>query len=195
MKGIVLPIHHLPILPYFFLSDPARSVQVETFLALPRLPSLVIDLDPEARLKELGIELPSPPAPLGAYVPAVRAGSLVFVSGEKASVGGVLRYRGKVGGDLTLEEGYDAARICGLNCLAALRSAVDLRDVERVVKVVGYVNSAQGFNQQPKVVNGASELFLKAFGEKGQHARVAVGVSELPDDSPVEVSMIVELKG
>ncbi len=149
----------------------------------------------EQRLRELGVELPAAPKPLGAYVPAVVVDRLAFVSGEKASVDGVLKRRGKVGKDLTLEEGYEAAKICGINCLAALKSAIgDLDRVERIVKVVGYVNSGPGFNQQPKVVNGASELLLKAFGERGQHARVAVGVNELPDDSPVEVSMIVQLK-
>ncbi len=152
-------------------------------------------MEVEKRLKEMGVELPEAPRPLGAYVPVVVAGRLAFVSGEKASVGGVMRYKGKVGSDLSLEEGYEAARICGINCLAALKTAIgDLDKVERVVKVEGYVNSAPGFNQQPKVVNGASELFLKAFGNKGQHARVAVGVNELPDDSPVEVSMVVLLK-
>jgi enamine deaminase RidA (YjgF/YER057c/UK114 family) len=149
----------------------------------------------EKRLEEIGVELPEAPAPMGAYVPALVVGSLAFVSGEKASVEGKMAYTGKVGGNLNIEEGYQAARICGINCLAALRSALDsLDDVERVVKVVGYVNSAPGFNQQPKVVNGASELFLDVFGESGQHARVAVGVNELPDDSPVEVSMIVKLR-
>lgn len=150
----------------------------------------------EERLKEAGVELPEPPKPLGAYVPALVVFPFVFVSGEKASVDGKLKYRGKVGRDLSLEEGYEAARICGINCLACLKSVVkDLDEVERIVKVVGYVNSAPGFNQQPKVVNGASELLLEAFGEKGQHARVAVGVNELPDDSPVEVSLIAKLKG
>jgi enamine deaminase RidA (YjgF/YER057c/UK114 family) len=149
----------------------------------------------EKQLELMGVELPEPPKPMGAYVPALVVGSLAFVSGEKASVEGEMAYSGKVGGDLTIEEGYEAARICGLNCLAALRSALNsLDDVERVVKVVGYVNSAPGFNQQPKVVNGASELFLEVFGDSGQHARVAVGVNELPDDSPVEVSMIVKLR-
>jgi len=149
----------------------------------------------ELKLKELGVELPEAPKPLGAYVPAVKVGSLVYISGEKASVGGVLKYKGKVGEDLTLKEGYEAARICAINCLAALKTIVEsLDEVERVVKVIGYVNSAEGFNQQPKVVNGASELLLQIFGEKGQHARVAVGVNELPDDSPVEVSMIFKLK-
>lgn len=150
----------------------------------------------ETKLRELGVELPEPPTPLGAYVPAVVVPPFIFVSGEKASVAGVLKYRGKVGRDLSLEEGYKAARICAINCLACLKSVVnDLDDVERIVKVVGYVNSAPGFNQQPKVVNGASELFLKVFGERGQHARVAVGVNELPDDSPVEVSITAKLKG
>jgi enamine deaminase RidA (YjgF/YER057c/UK114 family) len=149
----------------------------------------------ENRIKELGIELPEPPEPLGAYVPAVVADPLVFISGEKASVGGKLKFKGKVGGELSVEGGYEAARICGINCLACLKWAIgDLDRVERIVKVVGYVNSAPGFNQQPKVVNGASELLLKAFGEQGQHARVAVGVNELPDDSPVEVAMIARLK-
>lgn len=150
----------------------------------------------DSKLKRLGIELPEAPKPLGAYVPAVKVGSLVYISGEKASVRGTLKYKGKVGKDLTLMEGYEAARVCAINCLAALKTVVEgLDDVERVVKVIGYVNSAEGFNQQPKVVNGASELLLRIFGEKGQHARVAVGVNELPDDSPVEVSMIFKLKG
>ncbi len=149
----------------------------------------------QSKLEELGIELPEPPKPLGAYLPAVVVGRFIFVSGEKASVNGVLKYTGKVGKDLSLEEGYEAARICAINCLACIKSVVqDLDDVERIVKVVGYVNSGDGFNQQPKVVNGASELLLKVFGKGGQHARVAVGVNELPDDSPVEISMIVKLK-
>lgn len=149
----------------------------------------------QSKLEELGIELPEPPKPLGAYLPAVVVGHFIFVSGEKASVKGVLKYTGKVGKDLSLEEGYEAARICAINCLACIKSVVqDLNDVERIVKVVGYVNSGEGFNQQPKVVNGASELLLKVFGKAGHHARVAVGVNELPDDSPVEISMIVKLK-
>jgi len=152
-------------------------------------------LDAEKKLEDLGIELPRAPSPMGAYVPALVAGDLAFVSGEKASVEGKMAFEGKVGKDLTIDDGYRAARICGMNCLAALRSALgSLDEVDRVVKVVGYVNSAPGFNQQPKVVNGASELFLEVFGERGQHARVAVGVNELPDDSPVEVSMIVKIR-
>lgn len=149
----------------------------------------------EERLKELGIKLPAPPKPLGVYVPTVRVGSLVYVAGMKASIDGEMKFKGKVGKDLTLEEGYEAAKICAMNCLAALKAEIGSLDkVERIVQVMGFVNSAEGFNQQPKVVNGASELLVKIFGERGQHARIAVGSNELPEDSPVEVAMIVKLK-
>jgi enamine deaminase RidA (YjgF/YER057c/UK114 family) len=149
----------------------------------------------EERIKELGIELPAPPKPMGAYVPYVKAGALVYIAGEKATVNDELVFKGKVGKDLTLEEGYEAARIAGLNCLGSLKAAVgNLDTIERIVKVVGYVNSAKGFNKQPQVINGASELLLEIFGDRGKHARVAVGVNELPSDSPVEVEMIAHLK-
>ncbi|HDN62869.1 MAG TPA: RidA family protein [Candidatus Bathyarchaeota archaeon] len=149
----------------------------------------------EERLRELGIELPPPPKPLGAYVPTVQVDDLVFVAGMKASIGGEMKFRGKVGSDLTVEEGYEAAKICALNCLSALKEALGSLDkVERIIQVFGFVNSAEGFNQQPKVLNGASDILLKIFGEKGQHARIAVGSNELPEDSPVEVAMIVKLK-
>jgi len=106
-----------------------------------------------------------------------------------------MKYRGKVGRELTLEQGYDAARVTVLNCLAALKAEIgDLDKVVRIVQVTGFVNSAPGFHEQPKVINGASELLLKLFGERGQHARVAVGVNELPEDSPTEVAMIVQVK-
>lgn len=149
----------------------------------------------EERTMELGIEIPEPPQPMGAYVPSVRAGLFVYIAGEKATVNDQLVFKGKVGKDLTLEEGYKAARIAGLNCLGSLKAAVgNLDNIERIVKVVGYVNSADGFNEQPAVINGASELLLSIFGERGKHARVAVGVNELPSDSPVEVEMIAQLK-
>lgn len=149
----------------------------------------------EEKLKELGIQLPVAPTPMGAYVPYVNAGNFVYIAGEKATVNDELVFKGKVGSDLTLEEGYKAARIAGLNCLGSLKAAVgDLDSIERIVKVVGYVNSAVGFNQQPQVINGASELLLEIFGDRGKHARVAVGVNELPSDSPVEVEMIALLK-
>lgn len=149
----------------------------------------------EEKIQELGIEIPEPPQPMGAYVPYVRAGAFVYIAGEKATVKDRLVFKGKVGKDLTLQEGYEAARIAGLNCLGSLKAAVDDLDrIERIVKVVGYVNSAEGFTDQPKVINGASELLLSIFGDRGKHARVAVGVNELPSDSPVEVEMIAKLK-
>lgn len=149
----------------------------------------------EEKIQELGIEIPEPPQPMGAYVPYVRAGAFVYIAGEKATVKDRLVFKGKVGKDLTLQEGYEAAKIAGLNCLGSLKAAVgDLDRIERIVKVVGYVNSADGFTEQPKVINGASELLLSIFGDRGKHARVAVGVNELPSDSPVEVEMIAKLK-
>lgn len=149
----------------------------------------------EKKMIELGIELPAPPKPMGAYVPYVIAGALVYIAGEKATVNDELVFKGKVGKDLTLDEGYEAARIAGLNCLGSLKAAVGSLDtIERIVKVVGYVNSAKGFNKQPQVINGASELLVAIFGDRGKHARVAVGVNELPSDSPVEVEMIAQLK-
>ena len=149
----------------------------------------------EEKMKELGIELPAPPKPMGAYVPYVIAGALVYIAGEKATVNDELVFKGKVGKDLTLDEGYEAARIAGLNCLGSLKAAVGSLDtIERIVKVVGYVNSAKGFNKQPQVINGASELLLEIFGDRGKHVQVAVGVNELPSDSPVEVEMIAYLK-
>ncbi|MEM2875700.1 MAG: RidA family protein [Candidatus Bathyarchaeia archaeon] len=115
----------------------------------------------ESKLDELGIKLPSPPKPLGAYVPTVKVGNLVFISGMKSSIDGKMRFTGKVGSDITLEEGYEAARICALNCLSALKADIGSLDkVDRIVQVFGFVNSAEGFNQQPKVLNGASDLLL-----------------------------------
>jgi len=149
----------------------------------------------EEELRKLGLELPRVPKPMGAYVPAARVGDLVYVAGMKASTDAGMKYRGKVGRELTLEQGYDAARVTVLNCLAALKAEIgDLDKVVRIVQVTGFVNSAPGFHEQPKVINGASELLLKLFGERGQHARVAVGVNELPEDSPTEVAMIVQVK-
>lgn len=144
------------------------------------------------RLKELGITLPDVAAPLASYVPAVRTGNLVYTSGQLPIEAGGLVATGKVGSEITLEEGKALARICALNALAAVHSLVGIDAVARVVKVVGFVASAPGFNGQPAVVNGASELLAEIFGEAGAHARSAVGVSELPLDAPVEVEMIVE---
>jgi enamine deaminase RidA (YjgF/YER057c/UK114 family) len=146
-----------------------------------------------ARLKELGMELPEVAKPLASYVPAVRSGNLVFTSGQLPTQTGKLAETGKVGADVTPQQGKALARICVLNALAAVDSLVGIDAVARVVKVVGFVASAPGFNGQPGVVNGASDLLTEVFGDRGSHARSAVGVSELPLDAPVEVELVVEV--
>ena len=145
------------------------------------------------RLGELGVVLPQVAAPLASYVPAVRTGNLVYTSGQLPLEAGKLARTGKVGGEVSPEEGKAMARICALNALAAVNALVGVDAVKQVVKVVGFVASAPGFNGQPGVVNGASELLAEVFGDKGVHARSAVGVSELPLDAPVEVELIVEV--
>ncbi|MFG1931778.1 RidA family protein [Mycobacterium sp. NPDC048908] len=145
------------------------------------------------RLAELGVELPDVVPPAGAYVPAVRTGNLVYTAGQLPMQGGKLPQTGKVGGVVSPEDGKALARICALNALAAVHSLVGIDSVTRVVKVVGFVASAPGFNGQPGVINGASELLGEVFGEAGKHARSAVGVSELPLDTPVEVELVVEV--
>jgi enamine deaminase RidA (YjgF/YER057c/UK114 family) len=146
-----------------------------------------------ARLKELGIELPEVAKPLASYLPAVRSGNLVYTSGQLPMQAGKLAATGKLGDDVTPEQGKALARICTLNALAAVDSLVGVDAVTQVVKVVGFVASAPGFNGQPDVVNGASHLLAEVFGDHGRHARSAVGVAELPLDSPVEVELVVEV--
>jgi enamine deaminase RidA (YjgF/YER057c/UK114 family) len=147
-----------------------------------------------ARLAELGIELPAVVPPVAAYVPAVRTGNLVYTAGQVPMQAGKLPHTGKVGAEVTPEDGKALARVCALNALAAVNSLVGIDAVTRVVKVVGFVASAPGFHGQPSVVNGASELLGEVFGDAGAHARSAVGVSELPLDAPVEVELIVEVE-
>ena len=147
----------------------------------------------KAKLDELGIALPPVPTPVGAYVPAVRSGSLVYTSGQVPLRDGKPLATGKVGADVSPEQAKDLARTCALNALAAVDALVGLDSVVRVVKVVGFVASAEGFGGQPGVINGASELLGEVFGEAGQHARSAVGVAELPLNVPVEVELIVEV--
>lgn len=152
--------------------------------------------NPQERMQELGLELPQVPRPAGSYVPAVRTGNLVFTAGQVSFEDGEIRVTGKVGDAVSLEEAQHAARLCALNALAAAASeAGGLDRISRIIKVVGYVASAPGFNGQPQVVNGASDLLGEIFGENGHHARSAVGVVELPLGVPVEVEMIVELVG
>jgi enamine deaminase RidA (YjgF/YER057c/UK114 family) len=145
------------------------------------------------RLKELGFELPETVKPLAAYVPAVRTGNLVYTAGQLPLHGGDLSKPGKVGAEVTTAEAKGMARICAFNALSAVDSLVGIDAIVRIVKVVGFVASAPGFHGQPEVVNGASELFGEVFGDAGAHARSAVGVSELPLNSPVEVEIIVEV--
>ena len=146
-----------------------------------------------ARLRELGIELPEVAKPLASYVPAVRSGKLVYTAGQLPMQAGKLAETGKVGIEVTPEHGKALARICALNALAAVDALVGIDAVTQVVKVVGFVASAPGFNGQPGVVNGASDLLAEVFGDHGAHARSAVGVSELPLDAPVEVELVVEV--
>jgi enamine deaminase RidA (YjgF/YER057c/UK114 family) len=147
-----------------------------------------------SRLAELGIELPAVVPPAGVYVPAVRTGNLVYTAGQVPMQSGKLPQTGKVGDEVSPEDGKALARVCALNALAAVNSLVGIDAVTRVVKVVGFVASAPGFHGQPGVVNGASELFGEVFGDAGVHARSAVGVAELPLDAPVEVELIVEVQ-
>jgi enamine deaminase RidA (YjgF/YER057c/UK114 family) len=148
----------------------------------------------EEKLKELGIELPQPAKPLAAYIPGIRIGDKIMTSGQVPLQNGTIKYTGKVGKDLTEEEGKKAAEICVLNCLSIVNNiAGSLDAVSRIVKLTVFVNSAAGFTNQPEVANGASELVEKIFGEKGKHVRSAVGVSELPRNSAVEIEMTVSL--
>lgn len=149
----------------------------------------------EAKLAELGLTLPDPPAPVANYVRCVRVGNLVFVSGHGPTGPDGYLFRGKVGAERTVEEGYQAARLVMLNCLASLRQELgDLDRVERVVKLLGMVNCTPDFGQQPEVINGASDLLVELYGERGRHARSAVGMQSLPRGITVEIEMIVQVE-
>jgi enamine deaminase RidA (YjgF/YER057c/UK114 family) len=149
--------------------------------------------DPFARLAELGLEVPPVVSPVAAYVPAVQTGNHVYVSGQLPMEGGKLLATGKVGAEISVERARELARVCALNLLGAVDSLVGLSRVVKVVKVVGFVASAEGFTDQPEVVNGASELLVAVFGAAGKHARSAIGVAELPRATPVEVEAIFEV--
>ena len=148
----------------------------------------------EARIKQLGITFPTPSKPLGNYIPGVRIGDLLFLSGHGPIREGQPSARGKLGRDLSVEEGYAVAREVGINLLGSARGVLGSLDrVKRVIKVLGMVNSAEGFGDQPKVINGFSDLMVEVFGEAGRHARSAVGMAELPMGIPVEIEMILEI--
>jgi enamine deaminase RidA (YjgF/YER057c/UK114 family) len=150
---------------------------------------------PEEKLAQLGLKLPEVPKPAGVYVPALRNGNLVYTSGQLPMVDGALPATGKVGAAVSAEQAKELAQRCALNAMAAVKSVVgDLAKVRRVVKVVGFVASDPGFTAQPGVINGASELLGEVFGDRGVHARSAVGVAVLPLDAPVEVEIVVEVE-
>ena len=147
------------------------------------------------KLSALGLTLPTAAAPVAAYVPAVKSGNLVFTAGQLPVVDGKIIKEGKVGSDVTAEDAKELAQLCALNALAAISLVAELDQIERVVRVGGFVNCASGFTAIPGVVNGASELLIKIFGDvNGKHARTAVGVAELPLNAPVEIEMVVQLK-
>ena len=148
----------------------------------------------EERIIELGFLLPETSKPLAAYIPAFQSGNLVFTSGQLPMIAGNLAETGKVGGSVSPERAKELATVCALNALAAVKTVIgDLDKIKRIVKVVGFVSSVPEFSGQPAVVNGASEFLGEVFGEKGIHARSAVGVAVLPLDAPVEIELIVEV--
>lgn len=149
--------------------------------------------DVRAKLAELGLTLPVAALPIAAYVPAVRTGNIVFTAGQLPLVDGAMAETGKTGGDVTVERAKELAQICALNALAAVALVADINKVVKVVRVVGYVNGIAGFVNHPAVVNGASELFVHIWGDAGKHARSAIGVAELPLNSPVEIELTVEI--
>ena len=152
-------------------------------------------MHPESKLAELGLRLPNPPAAAGSYVPTVRTGNLLYCAGTICAVDGKMTHTGPVGRDHTVESGYQSAEICALNALANIKAAVgSLDQIARFVFVSGFVNAVDGFTESPAVINGASDLFVKVFGEIGKHARAAVAVNGLPRGSTTEVQVVVELK-
>ena len=152
-------------------------------------------MNPEAKLAELGLKLPDAPAAAGSYVPTVRTGNLLYCAGTICALNGRVTHAGQVGNEQTVENGYEAAKICALNTLANIKAALgSLDQVSRIVYVGGYVNAVSGFADSPAVINGASDLFVAVFGEAGKHARAAVAVAGLPKNCTVEVQVVAEVK-
>lgn len=150
----------------------------------------------ESKLQAIGLPLPPAPAAVGAYVPVVRTGYLVVTSGQLPFVGKEIAFAGKLGAELHEQDGWNAARLCAVNALAQIKACIGSLDkISRIVRVEGYVHSAPGFQNQPKVLNGASELFAELFGEAGKHTRIALGVSEMPLNAAVQLSVWVEVSG
>jgi enamine deaminase RidA (YjgF/YER057c/UK114 family) len=174
-----------------------KSIILSLFIALMscNLNSVDNNYDPESKLKELGVELSNPSSPVANYVNVVRSGNLLFLSGKGPLKNDGNYIKGKVGIDLTIEQGYKAARLTGINQLSVLKSTLgNLKKVKRIVKVFGMVNCSSEFTDHPKVINGYSDLMVEVFGQKGKHARAAVGMGSLPSDIAVEIEMIVEIE-
>ncbi|MCD6514400.1 MAG: RidA family protein [Candidatus Odinarchaeota archaeon] len=149
----------------------------------------------DEKLKKLGIELPVPSKPVASYVPALTIDNFIYVSGQLPIKNGKLIFKGKLGKELSVEDGYKAAEICAINILAQLKAKLGTLDkIEQIIKVEGYVASVPEFTEHSKVINGASDLFLKIFGEKGKHTRIAVGMASLPLNAPVEISLVAKIK-
>ena len=149
----------------------------------------------EEKISRLGFTLPTAPKPLASYIPAVRAGDLVFTAGQLPMKDGSLAYKGKLGRDLNENEGKKAAQLCALNCLSVIKNEIESLDkIDRFIKLTVFVSSSEGFFNHPQVANGASDLIKEIFGENGKHVRSAVGVAELPLNAPVEIEMIVKVK-
>lgn len=149
----------------------------------------------EDKIKELGYAVPEAPKPLAAYIPSIKVDNLVFTAGQLPMVNGKLIAEGKLGREVSNEVGTKAAEICALNCLSVIKSEIgDLENIEQIVKVTVFVNSADGFTAQPQIANGASEFLVNVFGDAGKHVRSAVGVNELPINAPVEIEMIARVK-
>lgn len=153
-------------------------------------------MSPEERLADMGITLPAPPAAVAAYEPWVRTGNLVITSGQLPWRDGVMAFAGKLGVELTDDDGYQAARLCALNAMAQIKAAAgELSRVQRIVRLEGYVHSGPGYRGHPQVLNGASELFNEVFGDRGRHARTALGINEMPLDAAVQLVVWAELMG
>ncbi len=151
-------------------------------------------MHPEEKLKQLGLALPEPPSPVASYISNRRVGNTLFLSGVAPTLGGEVKYEGKVGKDISAEEAYQAAQLCCLNHLAQIKQAIgNLDKVTQIVRLYGFVNCAPGFNNPPAVINGASDLLVEVFGERGRHARAAMRVAELWRDIPVETVLTVEV--
>ncbi len=196
--------HFLVHLIYSILMDMNIDMLKLTIIALCCIVAFVVnssdlvaqptDYDPEAKLAELGIVLPEPPKPVANYVNGVQTGNLIFLAGKGPKAADGSELHGKLGADLTIEQGYEGARLTAINQMAVLKDMLgNLNRVKRVVKVLGMVNSDPNFNDQPAVINGFSDLIVEVFGERGKHARAAVGMVSLPRGQAVEIEMIVEM--